>query len=585
VQVDIGSVLNTTWFELDRSTLAKDPSNVRHVSLTREGFASSPVSIRSHFLKPANLACCNASSLLIKVYIPTRVHCSHFMPIFYLNLNPLLTVESHTHHEMANNPSKHAASEGWNSGEVATSRQNDDRKTSLETLPYDILFRLLSLSLEPNLIHTSRVIREKLSRGLGGEKAFSTVAKSIILVALLPPSSWAKQLSTRHDFSILGVERSRNTAELVLLQEQVVQSSWFHPRVVRLLLPQLMKISLERIMGTAEASSTLQVMCEQYPNFLTLGIGPRGDCFFEYLSSDGIKTRFLVVNSFVLRFPIDPTVDLRHVVWTRDYLVYVAGMCHMPDALLECACLGTEESIQLVWMFHEMMRISEQAHEQENSGVFPVSINEVLLAHAIETNLSLGNVDAVRTLVSLHEFVAEIRAKHSNCQDEALIKPRWYLLAARSPEKLMLHNLAILEELDEDGTGECCRSIPYWDDEFVEALSRLVRAGVDRWTLEAYARVLRARQELYRHKSPDGDWMRLSVVPPLEIEADNYQLSYSSWIAHRENRTEEMAGVLRDRWTDDDLDLPELELHEEVVWLLEQAIPECDQPASRHTHQ
>ena len=79
--------------------------------------------------------------------------------------------------------------------------------------------------------------------------------------------------------------------------------------------------------------------------------------------------------------------------------------------------------------------------------------------------------------------------------------------------------------------------------------------------------------------------MRLSVVPPLEIEADNYQLSYSSWITHRENRAEEMARVLRDRWTDDDLDLPELKLHEEVVWLLEQAIPECDQPASRHTHQ
>lgn len=494
------------------------------------------------------------------------------MPNFYMKIRRLLGVDVHctTITRMTNESSAHAASESSNNSEVATSSQRDDRKASLENLPYDILFKLLSLSLEPYLLHTSQAIRQKLSSGFGGDKAFSIVAKSILLVALLPPSSWAyppdfqaAQLSSKRDFSFLGAERSCNTAQHVLLQEQVFRSGWFHPRVVRLLLPQLMKISLERIIGTAEAISTLQFMCEQYPNFLMLGQGPElYDSFIEYLSSEGIKTRLGPIYPFITHFSTNSSVDFRNSSLGMPHYLYVVGMCHIPDALLECACLGTEESIQLVWMFHEMMRISEQAHKQENSGVFPVSINEALLAHAIETNLSQGNVDAVRTLVRLHEHVAIVRADPDVYRYEGWIKPRWYLLAAKSPDKLMLHNLALLEMYYGTRGVNSYKSMPYWDSEFVQALTRLVRTGVDWWTLQAYASVLRAHPDLKNHKTPDGDWVRLLVGPTWESENDFIARNYSSWMAHRQHRAKEMARDLGvHKWYLKDLNHPKLMSH------------------------
>ena len=473
---------------------------------------------------------------------------------------------------MANASSKPAASGSWNGGKVAMSLQNDDHETSLDTLPYDILIQLLSLSLEPYLFHTSHAIRQKLGSGLGGDQAFSNVAESIILVALLPPCSWTNHLSSQSDFSFMSAERSRNAAQHIHFQEQVFRSGWFHPRVVRLLLPQLMKISLEKTIGIAEASIVLQDMCKRYPNFLKLGQAPRlHDSCFEYISSEGITTS-LQANPFLLQLPKDPSMDFRLDVFPPSDYFCVVGICHVPDALLKVACLGTEESIQLMFMFLKMMDFSKMAHAAEKSGVLPISINKALLASAIDTNLSQGNADAVRMLVALRDSVKHIWAKTSSDEAEALIEPRWYLLAARSPNKLMLHNLAQLETSGEyEGIY---MSIPYWDNEFVEALSRLVMTGVERWTLEAYACVLRVRQNLDSYKSPGGGWMCMSITMPKLWDEEYINLqNYSKWMAHRENRAKEMANILLEcRWNHEDLDAPEFRLHEKLVQTLRRGL-------------
>lgn len=181
---------------------------------------------------------------------------------------------------------KHAALERWSGGEAAKRSQTDGPKTPLERLPYDILVKLLSVSLELNLMHTSRTIRGKVSNGLGIDKAFSVGAKTITLVALMSPYSWNDRFTYQRDVGFLDVERSRNTAQQPILQEKIFNSGWFHrPRVVRQLLPQLINISLERITVASKAAETLRDMRKRCPDFLKLGQGRSGEAnIFEDIS-------------------------------------------------------------------------------------------------------------------------------------------------------------------------------------------------------------------------------------------------------------------------------------------------------------
>lgn len=173
---------------------------------------------------------------------------------------------------MASASRKHAASKSWSSGEAVKRPQNVSRKASLETVPYDILVKLLSLSFELKLIQTSHTIRERLSNRIGIEGAYSVGAETITLVALLPPYIWTDKFPYRRDIGFLDVERSRNSEQHLILQEKVFSSGCFpHPRVVRRLLPQVMKISLERITVASEATKTLRDMRKRYPDFLKLG--------------------------------------------------------------------------------------------------------------------------------------------------------------------------------------------------------------------------------------------------------------------------------------------------------------------------
>lgn len=126
----------------------------------------------------------------------------------------------------------HTGSKSWGGRKVAIRSQIDGHKVLLKRLPFDIMVKLLSLSLELNLIHTSHTIRETLKRSIGIEQVFSVGAKTIILVALMPPYLWNDRFSSQRNIGFLDVQRSYNTAEHMILQDKVLKSGWFpNPRV------------------------------------------------------------------------------------------------------------------------------------------------------------------------------------------------------------------------------------------------------------------------------------------------------------------------------------------------------------------
>lgn len=124
-----------------------------------------------------------------------------------------------------------------------------------------------------------------------------------------------------------------------------------------------MRITLDRVTLAPEAAKTLLDMRRRYPDFLTLGQARTPETYkFEYLNSKGTKRTLGA--SDPLR--INVTIDQPRVL--KPQWVYVTGLCHLPDAVLEPPF--TEESIQLLWMFGKMMRHSARAHKNGETGSF-----------------------------------------------------------------------------------------------------------------------------------------------------------------------------------------------------------------------
>lgn len=121
--------------------------------------------------------------------------------------------------------------------------------------------------------------------GIGMENAFSVGAKTIALVALMPPSSCIDNSSQERDIAFLDARRSQDTPQHMILQEKVFNSVWFHhPRLVRQLLSQLTGITLDSITVSSEATKTLEDMRKRYPDFVKLGQGRGSDArYFNYI--------------------------------------------------------------------------------------------------------------------------------------------------------------------------------------------------------------------------------------------------------------------------------------------------------------
>lgn len=438
---------------------------------------------------------------------------------------------------MASTSRKYATSKGWDVENKTAKPRKDFSKASLENLPYDILIRLLSLSLELNLMHTSHTIREKLIGGIGIDKAFSVGAKTISLVALMPPYSWSDRFAYHRDVGFMDVERSQNTAQHLILQEKVFNSGWFtHPRIVCQLLPQAIKITLEKIMVTAEAGKVMKDMHMRCPNILSLG-NSRSSADYEFLSIENGRKGFLnALNAFQLFVRDKPSHH--RFSGNRVEVVPVIAMCHIPGALLQPPF--NEEKIQLLWIFHKMIgesRFRDRRVALRGQEKFEISIDEARLVTAIEAELSEGNVDAVRQLVDIRATLLFARNLHWDYS----IEPHWYLIAARSSNGLMLHNLA---QMDLPDAEYRTRSIPFWDTDLFEGLSVAVSTLGEKYASRLYARLEKFQDKLDSFKLPDGNWKRIRGPDPCFINDDLEDLGYEEWMSHRQERSRQMASFM-----------------------------------------
>lgn len=108
------------------------------------------------------------------------------------------------------------------------------------------------------------------------------------------------------------------------------------------------------------------------------------------------------------------------------------------------------------------------------------------MATAIEVALLEGNVDAVREMVRFRGQLQDSKRESWEDRTEDIVESKWYLLAARSSNKLMLHNLIQLDQPARDGTS----NIPWWDKNFVDEVSRIVRERPDARFARKNARLL-----------------------------------------------------------------------------------------------
>ena len=130
-------------------------------------------------------------------------------------------------------------------------------------------------------------------------------------------------------------------------------------------------------------------------------------------------------------------------------------------------------------------------------------------------------MDAVRELVMIRGHLQENRKDSWKDRTEEYIKLEWYVLAVRSRNRLMLHNLAQLGIPYDHET----RNIPYWDSEFVEEVSRAATIRFYRFTEQMNTFLRRQAEKQEDNKPPDGRWKRISGPLPWYIEDDDYDLN------------------------------------------------------------
>ena len=398
---------------------------------------------------------------------------------------------------MATDSRKRASSNSWSDGTPSKNSRNLITKTTIETLPKEILEKILGFSGSFNLTRTSRTLQSKLD-GLRDQ----------LTIALLPPSSW----EDRHIFDPededaryihLSGHRAHNKAESVSMQNKVFRSPWFHPRQVRYLLPRLMRIALPRLMTPKDVDRLMRKLRENFNDPL------------EIQNNTFTFDSFVICQSHVKLYMENPfSFSQMHGLNLTPCHSCVAIAWSMPDSLLLPPF--DEEDIQLLWMFRNMM--FEPAVMEIRDEDFPCSVNADLLVAAIEYAIMAGNVDATRELIFLHSFTT-LDKWEKNCE----LDPKWFSLLVTTDDPVMFRCLAQLDR----------RSFPYWDLDFVNWAADSSRPRADTLVIFVGIWAMQQCENLESKRLPSGDWMRIEC-PQFSETAVNFghdmHLDYKSWI-------------------------------------------------------